>query len=128
MERNIQKLVYNWIAKEYAVLTGHVSGRDLMSILSKPGHCDDKEKAEWTALLKELGKRCETFLLGTARPPTPVETAKNLTFLAYFQKLTRSEYPGAVIGSEFSNLQKMGMGTLCFEHRVYLDGRGCQEC
>jgi hypothetical protein len=120
MERNIRKLVYNWVAREYAYATGQVKGRELMSILSNPGHCKAEQKVKWTQLLEDLGHRCESFLYGCAQPPTSdVKDTGGLTFCAYFEKLLSSNYPGVVSERRAGKLEGAAIGKNSFHDRVY---------
>jgi hypothetical protein len=95
MKENIAKVTFAWIAVNYAKHTGHVSGADLLFILSCPGNGEAEEKANWEELMNDFQERCDNTWDKCVAPPTFTPPADCKSFLSYFELLIQKDFPHA---------------------------------
>ncbi len=108
LKRNVAKLVYTWIAKEYAVVQKITSGPELMAVLARPALCKRPEQSIWCRLLKDLEARCKVMVMGVVKCPDfdvvpSMEVNAGTSFCRYFEAVLNESYPAEATNKEGIN-------------------------
>lgn len=99
MKKNIARLLFTWIAKQYAVVQNIQSGVNLMGVLARPAICKKvAEQSVWCQLLNALEARCEVMLTGVVECPNfdivpRMKINRGTSFSHYFQAVLNESYP-----------------------------------